>query len=174
MAPDYLSRHGSTAKVPGAGKGLPNIRELAPLNAVNEETEAAVSYLRSLNEVRSDRIGITGFCWGGGAALHAATQVRGFKAVVVFYGSSPNPLDLVQHIEAPVLAHYGELDKGITGRVPQTAEAMAKYNKPFEYKVYPGAQHAFHDDSAPDRYHPEAAKEAWRRTLEFFKRHLKD
>lgn len=174
LAPDYLSRHGGTAKVPGAGRGLRNIRELAPLNAVKEETEAAVSYLRARNDVRADRIGITGFCWGGGGAFYAATQIRGFRAVVVFYGSSPNPLDLVQHIEAPVLGHYGELDQRITGRAAQTSEVMAKYGKSFEYKIYPGAGHAFHSDTNPASYHPEAAKEAWGRTLEFFNQHLKD
>jgi carboxymethylenebutenolidase len=105
-------------------------------------------------------------------AFRAATQVRGLRALVVFYGRTPSPEDLLQQIEASVLAHHGELDKGITGRVPQTEAAMKKYNKPYEYKIYAGAQHAFFHDGRPDRYHPEAAKEAWNRTIEFFKKHL--
>jgi len=171
LAPDYLSRKGGTEKFPDANKGL-SMGGLAPKEVIKEDTESAVAYLRSLKEVRSDRIGITGFCWGGEQAFHAATQVRGLKAAVIFYGRSPNPLDLVQQIEAPVFVHYGELDKGITGGVPQTEEAMKKYNKPYEYKIYSNAQHAFFHDGRADRYNPEAAKEAWTRTVEFFKKHL--
>jgi carboxymethylenebutenolidase len=80
--------------------------------------------------------------------------------------------ELLQRIEAPILAHYGEEDKGITGAVPETAEAMKRYGKSFTYKVFPRAKHAFHNDTG-DRYHPEAAKEAWERTLVFFAQHLK-
>jgi len=173
LAPDYLSRKGGTAKVPGAAGGLRNIRELITPEVIKDDTEAAVTYLRSLKEVRGDRIGMTGFCFGGSSAFYAATQVRGFKALVVFYGSTPRPLELLQQIEAPVLAHYGELDDRITGGVPQTEAAMKKYGKSFEYKVYAGAQHAFFRDTTPRSYHPEAAKEAWIRTREFFNKHLK-
>ena len=110
---------------------------------------------------------------GGGMAFYGATQVRAISAIVVFYGSTPSPIDLLQQIEGPVLGHYGELDKRITGGVPQTEEAMKKYAKSYEYKIYPGAQHAFHNDTRPS-YHPEAAKEAWNRTIEFFKKHLQN
>ena len=102
-----------------------------------------------------------------------ATQLRDLDAVVVYYGRSPNPLDLVKNIRAPVLAHYGEKDVGITKGVPETEAAMKKYNKAYTYKIYPGAQHAFNNDTSSDRYHPEAAKEAWDRTLEFFNKNLK-
>jgi carboxymethylenebutenolidase len=105
-------------------------------------------------------------------AFASATQARGLKAVVVYYGNSPTPLDLVKNIEAPVLAHYGELDKRITGNVPQTEQAMKQYNRSFTYKIYPGAGHAFNDDDRPDSYNPEAAKEAWGKTVEFFKKNL--
>lgn len=173
LAPDYLSRHGGTAKVPGAEKGLRNIRELAPTQAVIEDTDAGFRYLRGLRVVRGDRLGVVGFCWGGGMSFAVATAVRGLKAVVVYYGSSPSPLDLVKNIEAPVLAHYGGEDPGINKGIPATEEAMKEHKKAFTYKIYPGAKHAFNDDSNPDRYHPEAAREAWRRTIEFFNKELK-
>lgn len=98
--------------------------------------------------------------------------MRGFRGVVVFYGSTPRPLELVEKIEAPVLAHYGELDTRITGGAPETKAAMKKYGKSYEYKVYTGARHAFFNDPSPRSYHPEAAKEAWNRMLEFFKNNL--
>ena len=99
------------------------------------------------------------------------TEVRGLKAAVVFYGRSPKPLDLVKNIQAPVLAHYGEKDPTVNQDIPSTEEAMKKYNKSYTYKIYPGAQHGFHTDIS-ERYDPDAAKEAWARTLDFFKRNL--
>ena len=171
LAVDYLSRHGGTKKVNPEGKDV-NIGELAPQQAVIEDTDAGFAYLRSQPDARADRLGIVGFCWGGGMTFAAATQIRGLKAVVVYYGSSPAPLDLVKNIEAPVLGHYGGEDARITKGVPATEEAMKKYNKFYTYKIYTGAGHAFNDDTRPDRYHPEAAKDAWNRTLEFFKKNL--
>jgi carboxymethylenebutenolidase len=173
LVPDLLSRHGGTAKANPTGTGLSNFRELAPNDAVTEDVEAGLNYLKSLPEVRADRLGLTGFCWGGGRAFDAATRIRGLRALVVYYGESPEPLDLVKNIEAPVLAHYGEEDPRITKGVPATEEAMKKHNKSYTYKIYPKAKHAFNNDTTADRYNPEAAKEAWARTLEFFNKQLK-
>jgi carboxymethylenebutenolidase len=173
LAVDYLSRHGGTGKVNPKSEGLSNIRELAPWQAVAEDSAAAADYLRSLSDVRGDHLGLIGFCWGGEMTFASATEVRGLKAVVVFYGRSPNPLDRVKNIEAPLLAHYGEKDPGVNQDVPGTVEAMKKYNKSYTYKIYPGAHHGFHTDNNPERYHPEAAKEAWARTLEFFNQNLR-
>jgi carboxymethylenebutenolidase len=172
LALDYLSRGGGTNKVNPKGEGLSNMRELAPTSATAEDTGAAVAYLKTLSDVRGDRIGIVGFCWGGETAFNAATQVRGLRGVVVYYGRTPNPAELVQKIEAPVLAHYGSEDKGITGGVPATEAAMKKYNKPYVYTIYPGAGHAFNNNTDPSRYNAAAAKEAWGKTLEFFKKNL--
>ena len=171
LAPDYLSRHGGTpvANPKGAGVG----EQLAPAEAVAEDSEAGFSYLKRLPEVRSDRLGIVGFCWGGSRAFFVATQARGLKAAIIYYGESPRPLDHLRNIEAPVLAHYGGEDPRVNAGIPATEEAMKKYGKPFTYKIYPGARHAFNADTSPRSYHPEAAKEAWARTLEFFKTHLK-
>ncbi|HEY1372033.1 MAG TPA: dienelactone hydrolase family protein [Candidatus Binatia bacterium] len=171
LAVDFLSRHGGSAKVNPKGEGLGNIRELAPWQAVAEDSAAACDYLRSLSYVRGDRLGTVGFCWGGEMTFSSATEVRGLSAVVVFYGRSPKPLERVKTIEAPVLAHYGEKDPGVNQDIPGTVEAMKKYGKSYTYKIYPGAQHGFHTDTS-DRYHPEAAKEAWARTLDFFHANL--
>ena len=172
LAPDYLSRRGGTAKVNPKGEGLSNIRELAPWREVAEDTGAGFSYLGSLPDARGDRRGIIGFCWGGEMTFSSATQVRGLRAVVVFYGRSPNPIDLVKQIEAPVLAHYGEKDPGVDQDIPATIDAMKKYHRPYDYKVYPGAFHGFYSE-ASDRYNPEAAKEAWNKTLQLFANTLK-
>jgi carboxymethylenebutenolidase len=173
LAPDFLSRQGGTMKVNPKGGGLPNIRELALGQGVAEDAEAGFRYLRVLPDVRRDRIGVVGFCWGGGMAFLTATQVRDLKAAVVYYGASPTPLDLVKDIQAPVMAHYGEKDPGLNKGIPDTEAAMKKYNKVYDYKIYPGAQHAFNDDTNPERYNAQAAKEAWERTIAFFNKQLK-
>lgn len=172
LAPDYLSRHGGTPKANPKGEGLAKMRELAPWQATSEDTDAGFTYLKGLPEVRGDRLGVTGFCWGGEMTFAVAAQVRGLKATVVYYGRSPNPIDLVKNIEAPVLAHYGQDDPGVNKTIPAAEEAMKKYNKSFTYKIFPGAKHAFNNETNPERYHAEAAKEAWGRTLDFFKKQL--
>jgi carboxymethylenebutenolidase len=172
LAPDFLSRKGGTPKVNPKDEGLSNISELAPPGAVAEDVGAAATYLKGLADVRGDRIGLTGFCWGGQQAFNSATQVRGLKAVVVYYGRTPNPPELLEKIEAPVMAHYGGEDKPISDTVPTTEAAMKKFNKSYTYKIYPGAKHAFNNDTNADRYNPDAAKEAWGKTVEFFKKNL--
>jgi carboxymethylenebutenolidase len=172
LAIDYLSRHGGTSKTNPKGEGLSNIRELAPWQAVAEDSDAGYSYFKALPNIRSDRLGLIGFCWGGEMTFSTATEVRGLNAVVVFYGRSPNPLERVEKIQAPVLAHYGEKDPGVNQDIPATEEAMKQYHKSYTYKIYSDAQHGFHTDTSPERYHPEAAKEAWSKTLEFFRQHL--
>jgi carboxymethylenebutenolidase len=171
LAPDYLSRHGGTAKANPSGGGISALREMMPASAVAEDTESTIAYLRGMGEVRGDRIGLVGYCWGGEMTFAAATIVRGLRAAVVYYGRSPNPIDLVQNIEVPILAHYGEKDAGVNKTIAPAEEAMKKYNKPYTYKIYPGAQHAFNNDTG-DRYHVEAAKEAWGKTIEFFRKQL--
>lgn len=171
LAPDFLSRKGGTEKLNPKGGGLSNIRELAPEANVAEDVGAAVAYLKSLPEVGN--VGLTGFCWGGQQAFNSATQVKGLKAVVVYYGRTPNPPELIEKIEAPVMAHYGGEDKPISDNAPATAEKMKEYHKQFTYKIYPGAKHAFNNDTNADRYNADAAKEAWAKTVDFFKTNLK-
>ena len=173
LTPDFLSRQGGTMKANPKGGGLPNIRELAPWQGVAEDAEAGFRYLRVLPDVRTDRMGVVGFCWGGGMAFVTATQLRDVKAAVVYYGPSPNPMELVKDIRAPILAHYGEKDPGVNKGIPDTIEAMKKYNKVYEHRIYPGALHAFNNDTNPERYNAQAAKEAWSRTLDFLKKNLK-
>ncbi len=173
LAPDFLSRQGGTMKVSPTGGGISNIREIAPWQTVAEDVASGFAYLNVLPDVRSDKHGLVGFCWGGEMTFAAATQLNALDAAVVFYGRSPNPLDLVKNIRAPVMAHYGEKDPGVNKVIDETVAAMKKYNKVYDHKIYSGAQHAFNNDVNPQRYHSEAAKEAWGRTLDFFKKHLR-
>jgi carboxymethylenebutenolidase len=173
LAPDYLSRMGGTKLVNPKMQGLSNIREIAPWQNVAEDTGAAFAYLNILPDVRGDQRALVGFCVGGEWAFAAATQVPTLRAVVVYYGTSPNPLDLVKNIRAPIMAHYAEKDPGVNKGIPDTVAAMKKYNKTFDHKIYAGAQHAFNNDDRKDRYDATASKEAWERTMDFLRKNLK-
>ena len=91
---------------------------------------------------------------------------------MIYYGENPSNLEDVKNIAAPVLGQYGGADARITSGVPKLEEAMKKNGKSFVYKIYAGAPHAFNNDTSPQSYREDAAKEAWGRTLDFFKKNL--
>ncbi len=171
LAPDLMSRLGGTDSFPNSDAVIAAIKKVDE-EMITKDLIGAIDYLKGQNFVRPNKIGVVGFCWGGGNVLLIATRDKDLAAAVVYYGRNPKNLDDVRNITAPVLGHYGEKDEAITSGAPKLAAAMKKYGKSFEYKVYPGAPHAFNDDTNRDRYRPEAAKEAWGRTLQFFKEHL--
>ena len=173
LAPDFLSRLGGTMKANPKGAGLGNIRETTPWQNVAEDVASGFAYLNVLPDVRADKHGLIGFCWGGEMTFASATQLDALDAAVVFYGRSPSPLDSVKNIRAPLMAHYGEKDPGVNKGIDETVTAMKKYNRTYDYKINSGAQHAFNNDSNAERYHAQAAQEAWARTLDFFKKNLR-
>jgi carboxymethylenebutenolidase len=133
---------------------------------------AVTRYLRTLPEVRADRVGSVGFCFGGAMSARLATVDPALAAAVIFYGQNP-PLDRVPAIHAAVLGLYGGEDPGITSTVPALAEAMRAAGKSFEFHEYPGAKHAFFNDRRPSNYHAESARDAWERVRAFFAKHLR-
>ncbi len=171
LAPDLLSRAGGTASFASSGDATGAIGGLTQEGG-DRDLRATFDYLRGLDAVRGDRLGVVGFCWGGANALRMATQVRELAAAVPFYGRNPSPLELVERIACPLLLIYGEDDPFIMPGVPALEAALKRYARPYEIKIYPGAKHAFHDDTNSDRYNPDAARDAWARTAAFFKRHL--
>jgi carboxymethylenebutenolidase len=132
-----------------------------------EELAAVTRFLANLPEVDPSRIGSVGFCFGGAMSARLATVDPRLRAAVIFYGQNP-PLAQVPDIRADVLGLYGGEDPGITGTVPDLAAAMAKSGKRFEYHIYPGAKHAFFNDTRPSNYNREAATDAWARVNRFF------
>ena len=116
------------------------------------------------------KLGVVGFCWGGGIANYLPTVVKGIDAAVPFYGEAP-PASEVSKIKTPLLIHDAEKDARIMAGWP-AYEAALKANKvDYQHFVYPGAQHGFNNDTTP-RFDEAAAKLAWQRTLEFFRKHL--
>ena len=171
LAPDLLSREGGTASFSTGQEAIAGIGKLDE-ESVTKDLTASINYLKGQSFVRANKIGVIGFCWGGGNALLIATRNKDLAAAVVYYGRSPKNLDDVKNITAAVLEHYGALDQAITPQQPKLEEAMKKYGKSFEYHIYADAPHAFNNDTNPERYRADAAKEAWGRTLDFFKKNL--
>jgi len=171
LAPDLLSREGGTASFSTGQEAIAGIGKLDE-ESVTKDLTASINYLKGQSFVRANKIGVIGFCWGGGNALLIATRNKDLAAAVVYYGRSPKNLDDVKNITAAVLEHYGALDQAITPQQPKLEEAMKKYGKSFEYHIYADAPHAFNNDTNPERYRAGASKEAWGRTLDFFKKNL--
>lgn len=142
-----------------------------------------VDYLARADFARGDRIGVVGFCMGGGHSLLMSCLNKEIKAAVAFYGqivndqpteNNPvNPIDLVPQMSCPLLFVHAGLDEWITlDHADRLRDAMKKSNKEGEVKSYPNAPHAFFNDTKPDIYRQEEAQDAWRRTLAFLRRHL--
>jgi carboxymethylenebutenolidase len=115
--------------------------------------------------------GCVGFCWGGAMSNNLAVKVPSLKAAVAFYGRQP-ATEEVPNIKAAIQLHYAGLDERINTGIPAYEEALKKNNIPYELYMYDNVNHAFHNDTAPTRYNEEAAKLAWGRTIEFFKKKL--
>lgn len=161
---------GKTAKGFEDGRFL---REKVTDEVFKAKTEAGLRHLKS-NPYCTGRIGVLGFCLGGGLALTAACLFpEDIHACSVFYGKIENP-ELLKNLRAPVWGNFGGEDPRITDWVLKEFQpAMKKLGKQFDFKVYPGAKHAFHNPTIPAWHHPEAAKDAWLQTLEFFSRRLR-
>jgi carboxymethylenebutenolidase len=166
LAPDGLS---SVGGYPGNDdKGRELQAKVDPTKLMNDFF-AAIEWLMK-HDASTGKIGITGFCYGGGVANAAAVAYPELSAAVPFYGRQPKAED-VPRIKAPLLLHYGELDSGINEGWPAYEQALKANNKVYQAYIYPGVNHGFHNDSTP-RYDEAAATLAWDRTLEWFKRYL--
>ena len=166
LAPDILSRKGGTGALGTPEKAREAIGTIPPEEAL-ADLRASVTHLDKHPKVRSGSVASVGFCWGGARSFLLAAESEKLRAAVVFYGSAPPP-ETIARVRVPVLGLYGELDQRITSQVPAVAEAMKKAGKTFEYKIYPGADHAFFNDTG-ERYNAEAARDAWTRTLAFLR-----
>ncbi|MCQ9422233.1 dienelactone hydrolase family protein [Pseudomonas sp. LJDD11] len=166
LAPDGLS---SVGGYPGNDdKGRELQQQVNPEKLLNDFF-AALEWLMA-HDATTGKVGITGFCYGGGVANAAAVAYPELGAAVSFYGRQPKAED-VPRIKAPVMIHYGELDTRINEGWPAYEQALQAAGTTYQTYIYKGANHGFHNDSTP-RYDEAAARLAWERTLEWFKRYL--
>lgn len=166
LAPDGLT---SVGGYPGNDdKGRELQQSVDPEKLMNDFF-AAIEWLMQ-HDASTGKVGITGFCYGGGVANAAAVAYPELAAAVPFYGRQAKAED-VPRIKAPLLIHYGELDTRINEGAAAYEQALKAAGKTFEAYVYPGANHGFHNDSTP-RYDKAAAELAWDRTLAWFNKYL--
>jgi carboxymethylenebutenolidase len=148
-------------------RGLANDRAISDLNA-------AFAYLQTRKDVDRDRIGSVGWCMGGGFSIQLAIHQPRLRACVVNYGALPTDPSDMQEILAPVLGNFGAVDKGITpDDVHAFEKAMQTQGKYVDLKIYDGAGHAFENPNNTNGYRPEAAADAWKRTVDFLSKALK-
>ena len=169
IAPDALSPVGGT---PDTGEDTRPLFQKIDYEKTKKDFSAAVKYLQT-NPQTTGKVGCTGFCWGGAMTNHVAVNSPELKAAVPYYGSQPNVED-VPKIKASMMIHYAGDDARINAGIPAFEEALKNAGIEYEMFIYEGAQHAFNNDTNESRYHPEAAKLAWTRTIDFFKEKLGD
>ena len=135
-----------------------------------EDFVAAAAYLKKLPQ-GNGKVGVVGFCYGGGIANFLATRVPDLGAAVPFYGSAPTTAD-VANINAPLLIQFAETDERVNASWPAYETALKSAGVKYQAFVYPGTQHGFNNDTTP-RYNKEAAALAWERTIGFFNENLR-
>ena len=167
FAPDALTPVGG---YPGTDEEGVQLQRTLEQPKIQEDFLAATNWLRGHAET-TGRIGIVGFCFGGGISNAMAVRVPELAAAVPFYGGQARAED-VPAINAPLLLHYAENDQRINAGWPAYEAALKANGKRYTMHMYAGTQHGFHNDTTP-RFDQAAAELAWERTVAFFDRHLR-
>ncbi len=166
LAPDALTPLGGYPGNDDDGRELQRKRDR---NEMLEDFIAAFEHLKTHPEC-SGKVGVVGFCFGGWISNMMAVKVPDLAAAVPFYGGQPK--EDIDKINAPLLLHFGELDKRVNEGWPAYEVALKEHGKEYKAFIYKNANHGFHNDTTP-RYDREAAELAWERTINFFKENLK-
>jgi carboxymethylenebutenolidase len=168
LAPDFMSPIGGTPQ--GEDEARVNFSGVQPTVALANALKT-VAYLNDRPDVIAGRIGAVGFCWGGALVGQIAAAGAELRGGVVFYGLAP-PLEKVPSVRMPLQIHLAGLDERVNASQGPFESALKAEGKPVATFVYPGVNHAFHNDTAGPRYDAAAAGLAWTRTLAFFKETL--
>jgi carboxymethylenebutenolidase len=166
LAPDALSPLGGYPGNDDEGRAMQAKRDKGEME---EDFIAAFEYLKNHKDCNG-KVGVVGFCYGGGIANMMAVRVPDLAAAVPFYGSQP-ALEDVPKIKAPLQLHYASLDTRITDGWPAYEKALKENGKKYQAFIYENANHGFHNNTTP-RYDKAAAELAWKRTIDFFTEYL--
>jgi carboxymethylenebutenolidase len=167
LAPDALTPLGGYPGNDDEGRTMQAKRDKGEME---QDFIDAFWYLKNHKDCNG-KVGVVGFCYGGGIANMMAVRIPELAAAVPFYGSQPDIADVPQ-IKAPLLLHYAALDTRITAGWPAYEAALKANGKQYQAFIYENANHGFHNDTTP-RYDKAAAELAWKRTIDFFSEHLK-
>ena len=166
LAPDALTPLGGYPGDDDKGRELQSKRDRKEML---EDFIAGYDYLLQHKDCNG-KVGVVGFCFGGGIANSMAVRIPGLAAAVPFYGGQP-PVEDVPKIQAPLLLHYAGLDTRVNEGWPAYEAALKANNKTYTAYIYPNVNHGFNNDTTP-RYDKAAAELAWQRTIDFFKEKL--
>ncbi len=167
LAPDLY--HGQVATEPDEARKIAMAMDRA---RAAQEIAAAATYLQTVDKVAPKKIGVIGWCMGGGLALSAASESADIGATIAFYGRPLDARDAAK-LRAPVLGLYGALDASIpTDAVRAFKKALERNGIPHEIHTYPNAGHAFFNNTQPQAYNAIAARDAWSRSLAWFRKYL--
>jgi len=168
LAPDLY--HGEqTASPDKAGKLMMELN----IASAEKDLRGAIEYLLRDDRVTGMKVGTVGFCMGGMLSLYAATRNDQVGACVVFYGIHPKINPDLEKLQAPVLGFYAERDQSVPpSAVRQLESKLKELGKQVEIYIYEGTDHAFFNEQRPEVYDPQAAEDAWRRTIDFYRQHL--
>ena len=166
LAPDGLTPLGGYPGTDDKGKEM---------QAQLDKGKLTEDFIAAFERLKSDvdstgKVGVVGFCFGGGVANAMAVRLPDLAAAVPFYGRQAAAQD-VPKIKAPLLLHYAGLDERINKGWPEYEQALKTHRKEYTAHVYPDVNHGFHNDTTP-RYDEAAAKRAWQRTIDFFNKKL--
>jgi len=166
FAPDALAPLGG---YPGDEDKARDLFAKLDLEKVREDFVAAAEWLKRRPDC-TGKIGVVGFCFGGGTANMLATRLPDLSAAVPFYGAQPKAEDVAK-IKAPLLIHYAEHDERIDAGIPAFEAALKANHVRYQLFIYPGTQHGFNNDTTP-RFDKAASQLAWQRTIDFLKKNL--
>ncbi|MEX2262692.1 MAG: dienelactone hydrolase family protein [Bryobacteraceae bacterium] len=167
---DLLSRQGGTGAFPDPAAAAAAYGRTQPAERL-QDMRSAILTLKGQFYVQADRLGAIGFCAGGQNCFDVALNSPDITAAAVYYGSVPNDADAFQNMNASLLGIFAELDRNINAGLSRLLTGLHQHQKSYELHLYQGARHAFHNDTGAS-YHPEAACDAWAKTIAFFRRHL--
>jgi carboxymethylenebutenolidase len=168
FAPDALAPLGGYPGNDDQGRALQQKRDPDKMT----EDFIAAAQLLNTHDRSNGKVGVVGFCFGGGMANTLAVRIpEVITAAVPFYGRQPATSDVAK-IKAPLLLHYAQLDQRINDGWPAFEQALQAAKKKYTVHFYPQVNHGFHNDTTP-RYDEQAARLAWQRTLDFFTAHLR-
>jgi len=167
LAPDALSPLGGYPGNDDEGRAMQRERDR---NEMLEDFIAAFEFLKTHKDCNGN-VGVVGFCFGGWISNMMAVRCPDLKAAVPYYGGQPAEEDAAK-IKAPLLLHYGELDKRVNAGWPAFEKVLQENDIEYEAYIYPDANHGFHNNTTP-RFDKASADLSWERTISFFKKHLK-